>query len=140
MFPYGNKMGKRAPKADPCYRAGTFIMKRPKQTGLFPVGNTKPHERAESNVEQAARKNALRFGKLIRERREALGMRQDDLALATGVGRRFVIELEAGKPGCQLGKSLVVATAVGLRPFDMVSAEDNALLPDLPDIEDPHGR
>jgi DNA-binding XRE family transcriptional regulator len=115
-------------------------MKRPKQTGLFPVGNTTPHERAESNVEQAARKNALRFGKLIRERREALGMRQDDLALATGVGRRFVIELEAGKPGCQLGKSLVVATAVGLRPFDMVSAEDNALLPDLPDIEDPHGR
>jgi len=106
---------------------------------LFPFGNTEA-ERAESNLERAARENALRFGKLIRERREALGMRQDDLALATGVGRRFVIDLEAGKPSCQLGRSLVVATAVGLRPFDVVSADDNALLPDLPDIQDPHGR
>jgi hypothetical protein len=42
----------------------------------------------ERTVDRAARENALRFGKLIRERREALGMRQDDLALATGVGRR----------------------------------------------------
>jgi DNA-binding XRE family transcriptional regulator len=115
-------------------------MKKPKQASLFPIGNADVPEGAESSVERAARKNALRFGKLIRERREALGMRQDDLALATGVGRRFVIELEAGKPGCQLGKSLVVATAVGLRPFDVVSAEDNALLPDLPDVEHPHGR
>ena len=115
-------------------------MKKPKQASLFPIANTEAPEEAESNVERAARENALRFGKLIRERREALGMRQDDLALATGVGRRFVIDLEAGKPGCQLGRSLVVATAVGLRPFAVVSAEDSALLPDLPDIEDPHGR
>jgi len=72
----------------------------------------------------------------VRERREALGMRQDDLALATGLGRRFIIELEAGKPTCQLGKALLVAEAVGLRPLDLMSAgagDDNALLPDLPD-------
>jgi DNA-binding XRE family transcriptional regulator len=115
-------------------------MKKPQQASLFPSGNTESSENAESNIERAARENALRFGKLVRQRREALGMRQDDLALATGVGRRFVIDLEAGKPGCQLGKSLVVATAVGLHPFDMVSREDNALLPDLPDIGDPDGR
>jgi transcriptional regulator with XRE-family HTH domain len=114
-------------------------MKRAKRASLFPTGNTDA-ETHESSVQRAARENALRFGKLIRERREALGMRQDDLALATGVGRRFVIDLEAGKPGCQLGKSLVVATAVGLRPFDMLSAEDSTLLPDLPDIEEQHGR
>ncbi len=113
-------------------------MKRSKPAGSLPKVKTRPRESAESNVERAARENALRFGKLVRERREALGMRQDDLALATGVGRRFVIELEAGKPGCQLGKSLVVATAVGLRPFDVVSAEGNDLLLDLPDIEDSH--
>ena len=62
-------------------------------------------------------------------------MRQDDLALATGVGRRFILELEAGKPSCQLGKALAVASAVGLRPFDLMldgNKEDNALLPDLP--------
>jgi DNA-binding XRE family transcriptional regulator len=116
-----------------------ILMNKIKPPGVFPSGNTESSKSVESNVARAARQNALRFGKLIRERREALGMRQDDLALSTGVGRRFVIELEAGKPGCQLGKSLVVATAVGLRPFDMTSGEDNALLPDLPDTENPHG-
>jgi hypothetical protein len=40
--------------------------------------------------------------------------RQDELALATGVGRRFLIDLEAGKPTCQLGRSLLVADALGL--------------------------
>ena len=41
------------------------------------------------------------------------------------------------------GRALVVAAAVGLRPFDLMSAnnaDDNALLPDLtddlPDLED----
>jgi transcriptional regulator with XRE-family HTH domain len=98
---------------------------------------------APSEVEVEARTHAKHFGALVRERREALKMRQDDLALATGVGRRFILELEAGKPSCHLGRSLIVAAAVGLRPFDLMSAnsdDDNALLPDLaddlPDIED----
>jgi DNA-binding XRE family transcriptional regulator len=109
-------------------------MKKPKQGKLFPSGNKgRPKgSSGEHKLERDARESALRFGKLIRERRETLGMRQDELALATGIGRRFLIELEAGKPSCQLGKSLVVAMAVGLRPFDLVSTEDNALLPDLP--------
>lgn len=79
--------------------------------------------------------HAARFGALVRERREALQMTQDDLALTTGVGRRFIVELEAGKPTCQLGKALIVATAVGLRPFDLMAQDnaDNALLPDLPE-------
>jgi hypothetical protein len=41
-------------------------------------------------------------------------MRQDQRALATGVGRRFLIELEARKPSCQLGRSLLVAQALGI--------------------------
>ena len=75
------------------------------------------------------------FGRLIRERRLAQGMTQRELALACGTGERFIVELEAGKPSCQLGKALVVAIAVGLRPFDLMTEnnEDNALLPDLPD-------
>ena len=83
----------------------------------------------------AAHEHARRFGALIRQRREALKMRQDDLALATGVGRRFILELEGGKPSCQLGKALVVALAVGLHPFELAGAGpdtgDAALLPDL---------
>ena len=100
-------------------------------------------DRPKSDVEAAAGTQAKHFGALVRERREALKMRQDDLALATGVGRRFILELEAGKASCQLGRALVVAAAVGLRPFDLMSAnndDDNALLPDLtddlPDLED----
>ncbi|MCZ7593924.1 MAG: transcriptional regulator [Hyphomicrobium sp.] len=96
-----------------------------------------------SELEKSARAYAQQFGAMVREHREALKMRQDDLALATGVGRRFILELEAGKPSCQLGRALVVAAAVGLRTFDLMSANndaDNALLPDLiddlPDIED----
>lgn len=81
---------------------------------------------------------AQRFGALVRERRETLGMRQDEVALATGVGRRFVIDLEAGKATCQLGKSLVVAEAVGLRLFDLLAAVDRSGEPQLPDmIDDP---
>ena len=61
----------------------------------------------------------MAFGSLIRSRRKMLKMRQDQLALATGVGRRFLIDLEAGKPTCQLGRSLLVADALGLRLADM---------------------
>jgi transcriptional regulator with XRE-family HTH domain len=62
---------------------------------------------------------AARFGALVREKREAMGLRQEDIAFATGYGRRFVIELEAGKASCQLGKALAVAAAVGLRLLDL---------------------
>jgi DNA-binding XRE family transcriptional regulator len=88
------------------------------------------------------RRQAQRFGALVRERREALKMRQDDLALATNVGRRFIIDLEAGKPNCQLGKALVVAAAVGLKPFEIITpatSEDHPLLPELPEMKDNSG-
>jgi len=84
---------------------------------------------------------------MIRGRRKALKMRQDQLALATGVGRRFLIELEAGKPSCQLGRSLLVAAALGLTPADILAGHDpaaTAAAPELPDLaeamEEPNGR
>ena len=59
-----------------------------------------PADRRLSDTETAANAQAKHFGALVRERREALKMRQDDLALATGVGRRFILELAAGQgPG-----------------------------------------
>jgi HTH-type transcriptional regulator/antitoxin HipB len=58
------------------------------------------------------------FGALIRERRRALGLTQEELALAVNVGPRFIAELEAGKPTCQLGKALAVARAVGVKLAD----------------------
>src|SRR5690242_652892 len=72
----------------------------------------------ESALKRRASDAASAFAALIRTRRKAMKMRQDQLALATGVGRRFLIDLEAGKSSCQLGRSLLVAEAVGLRQAD----------------------
>jgi transcriptional regulator with XRE-family HTH domain len=72
-----------------------------------------------SVLDRRSSEAALAFGSLIRGRRRAMKMQQDQLALATGVGRRFLIELEAGKPSCQLGRSLLVAQALG---FELVPA------------------
>ena len=50
----------------------------------------------------------------VKSTRRALKLRQAELAAAAGVGVRFVIELEAGKPTIQLGKTLAVLNALGL--------------------------
>lgn len=77
--------------------------------------------------------HARRLGALIRSRREAMHLRLDDLASAAGVGRRFLHELETGKPSCQLGRALAVAAAVGLRPLDLMEREaiDDSDLPPM---------
>ena len=102
-----------------------------------------------TSVGGRASETALAFGSLIRSRRKALNMRQDELALATGIGRRFLIELEAGKPSCQLGRSLLVADALGLRVTDLLASRSLPLqapatgqeLPDLPEeVEEPDGQ
>ena len=58
---------------------------------------------------------ALEVGRIVRENRVAQALRQDQLAAAAGVGLRFLIELEQGKPTAQLGKSLAVLDALGCR-------------------------
>ncbi len=40
---------------------------------------------------------------------------QKDLAMTCGTGLRFLIELERGKPTCQIGKVLQVLQALGLQ-------------------------
>jgi len=93
----------------------------------------------DSTIGQRASEVARAFGSLVRRRRKALTMTQDQLALVSGVGRRFLIDLEAGKTSCQLGRSLVVAQALGLRPTDGLTgggATPSAPVPDLPDLPD----
>ena len=53
------------------------------------------------------------IGQIIREERKELGLRQDGLAAASGVGLRFLVELERGKPTVQMGKVLNVLAALG---------------------------
>jgi transcriptional regulator with XRE-family HTH domain len=85
-------------------------------------------------IDRRAALAAHTFGSLIRSRRQALAMSQDQLALATGVGRRFLIELEAGKATCHLGRSLVIAQALGLHAAQPTSDEASLPALDLPDI------
>ena len=54
------------------------------------------------------------FGVLIRQERKAQKLTQEQLAGLTGVGVRFVRELEAGKESCQVGRALQVASSLGL--------------------------
>ena len=53
------------------------------------------------------------LGAALRVARKALRLTQADLALAAGVGLRFVVELEAGKPTVQLERVLRVIDALG---------------------------
>ena len=70
--------------------------------------------------------DADHFGRMIRRRRKALGLRQRDLALSVDVGERFIVDLEAGKPTCQLGKALSVARALGIRLIEGPEARPHA--------------
>ena len=53
------------------------------------------------------------IGTAVRNARRTQGLRQDQLAGAAGVGLRFIVELEAGKPTIQLGKAIQVLAALG---------------------------
>ena len=43
-----------------------------------------------------------------------MGATQKDLALTSGTGLRFIIDLERGKPTCQLAKVLTVLHTLGI--------------------------
>ncbi len=58
---------------------------------------------------------AKQVGQTIRDARNSLGVTQRQLALAAGTGLRFVIDLEKGKPTCQLGKVLAVLQTLGVK-------------------------
>jgi len=55
------------------------------------------------------------FGSAVRESRKRQGLTQPSLAMVAGTGLRFIVDLESGKPTCQLGKALQVASALGLQ-------------------------
>jgi y4mF family transcriptional regulator len=54
------------------------------------------------------------IGEFVKSARKSLGVTQRDLALTSGTGLRFIIELEQGKPTCQIGKVLTVLHTLGI--------------------------
>ena len=55
------------------------------------------------------------IGSRVRESRRRQGLTQPSLAMVAGTGLRFIVDLEAGKATCQIGKVLQVLEALGIR-------------------------
>ena len=51
---------------------------------------------------------------MVRTTRKQMRVTQADLALTSGTGLRFIIDLEKGKPTCQIGKVLTVLQTLGI--------------------------
>ena len=54
------------------------------------------------------------IGNRVRLIRRELKLTQKDLALTSGTGLRFIVDLEKGKPTCEIGKVLVVLATLGI--------------------------
>lgn len=55
-----------------------------------------------------------KLGQIVRNTRKKQGLTQEQLAAASGVGIRFIRELEQGKESCHIGKSLQILAMLGL--------------------------
>lgn len=55
------------------------------------------------------------IGISIKSRRRKLKMTQRDLALVSGLGVRFISDVENGKESCHLGKVLLLLETLGLK-------------------------
>lgn len=72
---------------------------------------------------------ATSLGALVRQRRKEAGLSQAELAKAAAVGRRFVSELEGGKPTVRLDRVLAILAVFGqtlsLAPLSAASLGDS---------------
>ena len=57
---------------------------------------------------------AKQIGEMVNATRKSLAVTQRDLAMTSGTGLRFIIELEKGKSTCQLSKVLTVLNTLGI--------------------------
>ncbi|MHA6769005.1 helix-turn-helix domain-containing protein [Sphingobium ummariense] len=96
-FPGGNNSALRRSIRQIISRSGIIALFRRAGSIIFPLG------KMDSNA----------LGRIVREERKAQGLRQQELAAACGVGVRFIVDLEAGKPTLQVGKALQVLATLG---------------------------
>ena len=55
-----------------------------------------------------------KLGGIVKHTRKQQSLTQEQLAAVTGVGVRFIRELEQGKESCQIGKALTVVSMLGI--------------------------
>ena len=65
------------------------------------------------------------LGLIVRRERKAQKLKQAELAAVSGVGIRFVVDLEAGKPTLQLEKVLRVVRTLGCS-IQIIPPESNS--------------
>src|SRR5487761_902203 len=96
-------------------RAGTLQRIWRSKPIIFPIG--KFHWTASSNSAiipgREDHMTPQDLATAVRIARRNQGLRQDQLAAAANVGVRFIVDLEAGKPTVQMGKTLAVLNALG---------------------------
>lgn len=77
----------------------------------------------------------FQLGDALRQSRKQLGLTQSQLALASGVGVRFIVDLEAGKPTLRLENILRVIHALGGElqisglPHSSTEGQSNGMFP-----------
>jgi HTH-type transcriptional regulator/antitoxin HipB len=92
---------------------------------VFPYGNillTSTHKKLEYSRTvmfldgmKAMKYTPQDIGKMVRETRKALGVTQKALALTSGTGLLFIIELERGKATAEIGKVLTILQTLGIQ-------------------------
>jgi HTH-type transcriptional regulator / antitoxin HipB len=55
------------------------------------------------------------IGTLVRQTRKDLAVTQKELALTSGTGLRFIIDLEKGKQTAEIGKVLTILQTLGIQ-------------------------
>lgn len=83
---------------------------------MLPIGSKlKLHNMPENNNPPTLQiRSTYDLGAAIVAQRKGRGYSQQEFADLAGVGRRFVSELESGKPTAEIGKTLQVLTALGI--------------------------
>jgi len=59
-------------------------------------------------------KNVKELAQIIRQTRKKQKLTQAQLAAASGVGVRFIVDLENGKETCQIAKTIRIIKMLGL--------------------------
>lgn len=99
---------------------GKFLTFRRLQKASFPVREILLYNRQKPMLISRSGNNMAKqtltpagIGDIVRNARKGQSLRQDELAGAAGVGLRFIVDLEAGKPTAQIGKTIQVLQALG---------------------------
>jgi y4mF family transcriptional regulator len=111
------ELGKAIPRID-LFPLSSFgaLGSRIGQNFQSPAGNTAPFL-SFAPQQQKPVVSVETLGALVRAYREEFELTQQSFAERAGVGRRFVSELENGKPSLEFDKVLAVARAAGIDLF-----------------------